>query len=97
MSLINTNLLIIIYAIFFNSFKIGYSQNTISLSNFQINFENKGEFTDFTLISSLSGQLENVWMGIAFGPYTYMVKIFKFNSKKLKMLYELHIQKIIDF
>ena len=61
-------------AIFIYLCKIEYAQKTISISNIEISFDNKGDFTDFILKSSLKGQLENVWIGVGFGPYAEMVK-----------------------
>ena len=65
---------LLIIAIFIHLCRIEYAQKTISISNIEISFENKGDFTDFILKSSLNGQLENVWMGVGFGPYAEMVK-----------------------
>ncbi len=62
------------FVIFIHLCEIEYAQKTISISDIEISFDNKGDFTDFILKSSLKGRLEGVWMGVGFGPYAEMVK-----------------------
>jgi hypothetical protein len=77
MKLLNSKLLIIV-GILISFIRVECAQKIIKVSNIEISFENKGQYTEFNLKSSLSGQLQNVWMGVGLGPGTRMVSIFYF-------------------
>ena len=49
------------------------SQSPQTISNIAINFINKGTHTTFTLTSSLSGTLTNMWMGVGLNGKKIMV------------------------
>ena len=66
-------------AIFIHLCEIENAKKTIPISNIELSYDNNGDFTGFILnstfvLKSTLGQLENVWMGVGFGPNAEMVK-----------------------
>ncbi len=81
------NAFILNIAILIHLCEIEHAKKTIPVSNIEISFDNKGDFTDFILnstfvLKSTLGQLENVWMGVGFGPNAGMVKLTLLLYKK---------------
>ncbi len=54
---------------------ICFGQSPISLSNIQISFSNNGTHTDFTLVSTLDGNLANSWMAVGLNNVGQMVRV----------------------
>lgn len=54
-------------------FNFIYTQSPQKISNIQIEYTNKGSFTEFILTSPLNGNLIDMWIGVGFNKFGSMV------------------------